>query len=63
MLAPSRRQPPLYVPYTGSSQRLRGGNTVIGYSNRGLVTEVDPNGRVVWEGTVMITPDRSGEGR
>lgn len=56
-----RRQPPLYVPYTGSSQRLERGNTVIGYSNRGLVTEVDPKGRVVWEGTVMITPDRSGD--
>ena len=56
-----RRQPPLYVPYTGSAQRLEGGNTVIGYSNRGLVTEVDPKGAVVWEGTVMIAPDRSGD--
>ena len=56
-----RHRPPLYVPYTGSVQRLRNGNTVIGFSNRGLVTEVDPKGEVVWEGTVMVNPDRQGD--
>jgi hypothetical protein len=56
-----RHTPPLYVPYTGSVQRLRNGNTVIGFSNRGLVTEVDPEGAVVWEGTVMLSSRKSGD--
>lgn len=56
-----RHDPPLYVPYTGSVQRLKNGNTVIGFSNRGLVTEVDPKGQVVWEGTVMIRPGKEGD--
>lgn len=56
-----RHVPPLFVPFTGSVQRLKGGNTVIGYSNRGLVTEVDPKGVVVWEGTVMLNPEKSGD--
>jgi hypothetical protein len=47
-----RHDPPLYVPFTGSSQRLANGNTVVGFSNYGLVTEVDPQGAVVWEGKV-----------
>jgi hypothetical protein len=34
---------------------------VIGYSNRGVVTEVDPKGGVVWEGTVMLDPNRAGD--
>jgi outer membrane protein assembly factor BamB len=56
-----RHSPPLYVPYTGSVQRLKSGNTVIGFSNRGLVTEVDAKGAVVWEGTVMVNSDRPGD--
>jgi hypothetical protein len=56
-----RHDPPFYVPFTGSSQRLANGNTVIGYSNRGIVTEVSPRGEVVWEGTVMLNPSRSGD--
>jgi hypothetical protein len=56
-----RHDPPYYVPYTGSVQRLANGNTVIGYSNRGIVTEVDPQRRVVWEGTVMLDSTRSGD--
>jgi len=42
-------------------QRLKSGNTVIGFSNRGIVTEVDQKGAVVWEGTVMVNPDRPGD--
>jgi hypothetical protein len=56
-----RHSPPFYVPYTGSVQRLKSGNTVIGFSNRGVVTEVDSKGAVVWEGTVMRDPDRAGD--
>jgi outer membrane protein assembly factor BamB len=56
-----RHSPPRYVPYTGSVQRLADGNTVIGYSNYGIVTEVDRQGRVVWEGTLMRSPDHHGD--
>jgi hypothetical protein len=56
-----RHSPPFYVPYTGSVQRLKSGNTVIGFSNRGIVTEVDPKGNVVWEGAIMVNPDRAGD--
>jgi hypothetical protein len=56
-----RHSPAFYVPYTGSVQRLRSGNTVIGFSNRGVVTEVDPKGTVVWEGTVMRDTGRAGD--
>jgi hypothetical protein len=42
-------------------QRLKNGNTLIGFSNLGLVTEVDAKGAVVWEGTVMVGPDRPGD--
>ncbi|MHB1224137.1 MAG: arylsulfotransferase family protein [Gemmatimonadaceae bacterium] len=56
-----RHTPPLYVPYTGSVQRLVSGNTVVGFSNRGLVTEVRPDGTVAWEGALMLDPDRPGD--
>jgi hypothetical protein len=56
-----RHDPVFWVPYTGSVQRLKNGNTVIGYSNRGIVTEVRPDGTVAWEGTLMITPERTGD--
>ena len=56
-----RHSPPLYVPYTGSVQRLANGNTVVGFSNRGIVTEVNRRGDVVWEGTVMRSADDAGD--
>jgi hypothetical protein len=56
-----RHDPPFWVPYTGSVQRLANGNTVVGFSNRGVVTEVDRSGRVVWEGTVMRTAEQHGD--
>lgn len=56
-----RHDPPFFVPYTGSVQRLVSGNTVIGYSNRGVVTEVRPDGTVAWEGTLMLRPGRAGD--
>lgn len=56
-----RHSPPFWVPYTGSTQRLRSGNTVIAYSNRGIVTEVRPDGTVAWEGTLMLTSGRAGD--
>ena len=55
-----RHQPVFWVPYTGSVQRLANGNTVIGYSNRGIVTEVRRDGSVAWEGTIMQDSLHSG---
>lgn len=56
-----RHSPVFWVPYTGSVERLADGNTVIGYSNRGIVTEVRPDGSVAWEGTVMLDQERHGD--
>lgn len=56
-----RHSPVFWVPYTGSVQRLVDGNTVIGYSNRGIVTEVRRDGSVAWEGTVMLDATRHGD--
>jgi outer membrane protein assembly factor BamB len=49
-----RHEPPIYTPFTGSVQRLAGGNTVVGFALTGIVTEVDPSGAVVWEGDMRI---------
>lgn len=56
-----RHDPVFWVPYTGSVQRLESGNTVIGYSNRGIVTEVRQDGSVAWEGTIMLDSTRHGD--
>jgi hypothetical protein len=56
-----RHNPLRYVPFTGAVQRLASGNTLIAYSNYGTVTEVDPRGQVVWEGTVMRSEGDAGD--
>jgi hypothetical protein len=56
-----RHNPTRYVPYTGAVQRLANGNTLIAYSNYGTVTEVNPRGEVVWEGTVMRSEGDAGD--
>jgi hypothetical protein len=38
-----------FTPYMGSAQRLRSGNTLVGFSMAGIVSEVTPTGEVVWE--------------
>jgi outer membrane protein assembly factor BamB len=49
-----RHQPPIYTSTRGSVQRLRNGNTVIGFGLVGLVTEVDPAGSVRWEAELRV---------
>ena len=49
-----RHQPALYTPFVGSVQRLRSGDTFVGYGWVGLATEVTPAGAVVWEGQLTI---------
>ena len=41
--------PAIYTPYVGAVQRLASGNTAIGYGGVGHMTEVAPDGSVVWE--------------
>lgn len=50
-----RHDPPLYTPYTGSVQRLANGNTVVGFAFLGVVTEVNPDGKPVWEGRLLVS--------
>jgi arylsulfotransferase ASST len=49
-----RHQPPIYTSTRGLVQRLRNGNTVIGFGLVGLVTEVDPAGSVPWEAELTV---------
>jgi hypothetical protein len=46
--------PPIYTAFTGSTQRLVNGNTLIGWTfgNPLLATEVTSAGSTVWEGTL-----------
>jgi len=44
-----RRSPPLFARVAGSVQRLRNGDTLISWGPRGLVTQVDRGGAVLWE--------------
>ena len=48
--------PPIYTPFTGSVQRFTNGNTMVGYtfgSPTLVATEVNPDGAVVYEGTLV----------
>lgn len=49
-----RHQPAIYTPFVGSVQRLPNGNTVVGFGNAGVVTEVTSAGNVVWEGQLTV---------
>lgn len=44
-----RHDPPIYTSAVGSVQRLANGNTAIGYGLAGHMSEVAPDGSVVWE--------------
>lgn len=46
-----RHSPSIFAQFVGSAQRLSSGNTLVGWGFVGVVTEVDPTGNVVWEGT------------
>jgi hypothetical protein len=49
-----RHVPPIYTAFVGSVQRLTSGNTAIGYGFAGHMTEVGPDGGVVWEGDLQV---------
>jgi hypothetical protein len=44
-----RHDPPIFITFTGSVQRLSNGNTLVGFSQAGLVDEVTPDGKLVRE--------------
>jgi hypothetical protein len=48
-----RHAPDLFSFLAGNARRLANGNTVVAYASLGQVTEVDPFGRVVWEGKLV----------
>lgn len=49
-----RHLPAVFNPFVGSVQRLRNGNTLVGYGAVNRMTEVAPSGQVVWEGQLTI---------
>ncbi len=48
-----RRDPPLFTPYVGSVERLENRDTLVAFAALGIVDEVDPAGKVVWEGQLL----------
>ena len=44
--------PPFFCAFVGSAQRLKNGNTLIGWGYVGVVSEVDSHGNTIWEGTL-----------
>jgi hypothetical protein len=49
-----RHSPTIFTGFTGSVQRLRNGNTLVGYAAAGHVTEARPDGTVAWEGDILV---------
>lgn len=49
-----RHDPPIFTQFGGSVQRRSNGNTVIGFGWVGVVTEVGPDGSVLWEGRLQV---------
>ena len=45
-----RHAPVLFTPVVGSVERLRNGNTLVGFGAVGVATEVANDGSVAWEG-------------
>ncbi len=54
-----RPGPEFFTRTRGAAQRLPNGNTLLTESEKGLVREVDPGGRVVWS---FANPDRNAKG-
>jgi hypothetical protein len=44
-----RHAPAIYTSVTGSVERLSNGNTLVAFAHLGVVDEVTPDGRVLWE--------------
>ena len=49
-----RHVPPIYTPAVGGAQRLRNGNTLVGFGFAGHASEVRPDGSVAWEADVTV---------
>jgi hypothetical protein len=46
--------PPIYTPAVGGAQRLKNGNTMVGFGFVGVVCEVRPDASIAWEATLTI---------
>jgi Arylsulfotransferase (ASST) len=49
-----RHVPPIYTPAVGGAQRLRNGNTLVGFGFVGQASEVRPDGTVAWEAKITV---------
>jgi hypothetical protein len=49
-----RHDPPLFTPFVGSVQRFQNGNTLVGFGAAATMTEVTPEGQVLWEGRLTV---------
>jgi hypothetical protein len=49
-----RHVPPIYTPAVGGAQRLKNGNTLVGFGFAGHASEVRPDGSVAWEADVSV---------
>jgi len=49
-----RHDPLVFTPFVGSVQRLRSGNTLVGYGAASSMTEVTAEGQVVWQGRLTL---------
>ena len=49
-----RHEPLIFTQFVGSAQRLLNGNTLVGFAQAGIATEVTSAGDVVWEATFKV---------
>jgi hypothetical protein len=49
-----RHTPAIYTAIMGYVQRLTNGNTIVSFSQAGVINEVSPGGQRLWEATVMV---------
>ena len=57
----------LFVPFLGDARTLPGGNVLVAWSNNGALSEITPDGEIVWEvqtdqriGRIEFVPDWPG---
>lgn len=53
-----RHDPPVFTPFVGSVERFGNGNTLVGFGPADLMTEVTPEGQVLWEGRLTVDGQR-----
>ncbi len=47
-------RPPIYTPAVGGVQRLKNGNTLVGFGFAGHASEVRPDRSLAWEADVIV---------